>query len=120
MRQQNGAIWLAFGVAIASMVLCSTVWAEDLSVTVVTDVSATSMAEARFGLELDETWEVGGLAVWFAEDPGTDWGAGAYATLAVDPNGSVPVANWLPALGDTTRVRNWPPVSAPARRSDRR
>lgn len=67
-----------------------------------TDIG-TSAVEFRFGRVLDETWTVGLLGTWFAEDadqPHEDWGVGAYAKLAVDPNASVPVANWFPEIGD--------------------
>lgn len=67
-----------------------------------TDIG-TSMAEFRVGRVLDETWTVGALAEWFPEDaenPSEDWAAGAYVKLAVDPNASMPVANWFPRVGD--------------------
>ncbi len=75
------------------------VLAEGWTVGVLTDVE-TSMLEARIGVQVDEVWEVGAMGVWYAEDPGTDWGAGGYTKLAVDPNGSIPIANWLPGIGD--------------------
>jgi hypothetical protein len=62
------------------------------------------MAEARIGHDVGGVWEVGGLARYFTrlddEDGGPLFGAGVYAKLRVDPNASVPLANWLPQLGD--------------------
>ena len=89
--------------------LCGAAIAGDYSVTALTDADTSTM-KARLGMALDETWEIGGLASWFAEDPGPDWGLGGYLKLAVDPNGSVPVANWLPGVGEWLNL----PESMPA------
>jgi len=62
---------------------------------------ATNQLEGRVGIPVGEAWEVGALAKWFTEDiGGADWGAGAYLKMAVDPNASIALADWLPVVGD--------------------
>ncbi|HET6454178.1 MAG TPA: hypothetical protein VFI02_07225 [Armatimonadota bacterium] len=62
---------------------------------------ATDQLEGRVGIPVGEAWEVGALAKWFTEDlSGADWGAGGYIKMFVDPNASIPVADWLPGIGD--------------------
>jgi hypothetical protein len=63
----------------------------------------TSMVEVRVGHDWGKDWTVGLLGTYFAddaEDPGEDWGIGAYAKLVVDPDASIPLAGWLPKIGD--------------------
>lgn len=80
------------------------------NVSALTD-TATSKLEGRLGFDLDNpVWEVGGLATWFAQQENPPWSVGAYVKLAVDPNGSIPIANWLPALGTWLHL----PESLPA------
>jgi len=62
----------------------------------------TDQLEGRLGVPVGEQWEVGVLARWFTEDvAGTDWGVGGFVKMAVDPNSTIAVNDWLPAgLGD--------------------
>ena len=70
---------------------------------ILTDAAA-GRVEGRLGTDLGNGWTAGGLASWYADDVGPEWSAGMYATLAVDPNASIPLAGWLPALGDWLNV----------------
>lgn len=60
----------------------------------------TDQIEARLGIDITDVWQAGVLARWFVEQSdGTDWGAGAYLKMAVDPNATIAVADWLPGVG---------------------
>lgn len=92
--------WIAAIVAVASMILCSTVYAEDWTVSVLTN-ETTDQLEGRVGVSVDDDWEVGLLARWYTEDvQGADWGGGGYLKMAVDPHASIALSNWIPPLGD--------------------
>lgn len=62
--------------------------------------SATSKLEVRAGMEVGETWTVGLLATWYAEESPYKWGGGAYAKMLVEPAAIVPLNEWLPKIGD--------------------
>jgi len=80
------------------------------NVSALTD-TATSKLEGRVGFDLaNPVWEVGGLATWFAQEESAPWGVGAYVKLDVDPNASIPIANWIPKLGTWLNL----PESMPA------
>ena len=96
---------------------------------VLTNASLDQM-EVRVGYELDADWELGLLGTWFTNDygarsthssdgttttladlcemasdgddggRGATWGLGGYLKLAVDPDASLPLAGFLPAVGD--------------------
>jgi len=88
---------------IVVVLVCLLAWAvcadaDGLSVSLLTDAS-TSRLEARVGIYETDVWEAGLTGTWYAEDSDPDWGVGGYTKLIVDPNGSVPVANWLPKVG---------------------
>jgi len=85
------------------VLVCLLAWAvcadaDGLSVSLLTDLS-TSRLEGRVGIYETDVWEAGLTATWYAEDSDPDWGLGGYTKLIVDPNGSVPVANWIPKIG---------------------
>ena len=74
--------------------------ARDWEVTGLGDLSGNAY-ELRIGTELNELWTAGIVGQYYTSRiEGRDYGLGAYAKLAVDPNGSVAFASWLPALGD--------------------
>ena len=92
------------------VLLCSTTYGEDWSTAVLTNES-TDQIEVRVGYDIGETWEAGLLGTWFAERiDGVEWGLGGYLKMSVDPNSSIPVAGWLPPLGDMLSL----PESIPA------
>lgn len=89
-------------VAFLAFLSCTHALAGDWSVSALTD-TGTSMIEARVETVIDQNWRVGLLATYFpddAQEPSKDWGVGGYTKLIVDPNASIPVANWLPKVGD--------------------
>lgn len=95
------ARYILMVVAVVAM-MGSVVLADGWEVSGLTDLG-TSMGEVRIGHEYGKDWTVGALATYFSENvdnPSKDWGVGAYAKLVVDPDASIPVANWLPKLGD--------------------
>ena len=74
--------------------------AEGVVVSVLTN-DTTDQLEGRVGTAVDDQWEVGLLARWFTEDVGgCDWGAGGYMKMSVDPNATIALSDWLPAIGD--------------------
>jgi hypothetical protein len=110
--------WVSMIVVVLSMVLCSTVYGQDVLVEKsilqgwyneeAVDIQA-SMIEFRIGKEVkpvegtESVWDVGLLGTYFvddASDPSRDWGLGLFAKLAIDPNATIPLSNWLPKLGD--------------------
>lgn len=84
------------------LVLCSCepVFAGGYEFSALTDIG-TSMGEARVGVDLGETWSGGILARYLdeADHPSKDWAVGVYGKMVVDPDASVPVADWLPKFG---------------------
>ena len=97
-------------IAIWAVVLCSTTYGEDWSTAVLTN-EATDQLEVRVGYDVNADWEVGLLGTWYTRDiEGSEWGLGGYLKMAVDPNSSIPVAGWLPPLGDLLSL----PESIPA------
>lgn len=97
-------MWRAMIVAMVSMCLlvCSPAKAVEWRVGEVTD-TRTDLAKTRVGVQIKENIEGGLTGTWFsrdAEDPSKDWGIGVYGKFIVDPNVSVPVAGWLPKIGD--------------------
>lgn len=95
---------------VAVLFMATVVQAGQWNVSALTD-TATSKLEGRVGFDMtNPIWEVGGLATWFAQEESAPWGLGGYVKLTVDPNGSVPVANWLPKLGTWLKL----PESMPA------
>ncbi len=97
-------VWIAFIVAVVSMVCCSLVYGdgpEGWTVGLLTN-EATDQVEGRVGVRLSQEWEVGGLGKWFSEDAaGKDYGAGGYIKMTVDPNATVALQDWLPGnLGE--------------------
>lgn len=62
----------------------------------------TDIVEARIEWDVDPLWSVGVLGSYFeaAEDPREDWAAGCFFKLSVDPNATLPIAGWIPEIGD--------------------
>lgn len=86
---------VAYGV-----LLCSTTYGADWTTAVLTNASMDQV-EGRVGYEIDADWEAGLLGTWFTSDiEGAEWGIGGYLKRTVDPNASLPIADWLPAVGD--------------------
>jgi len=75
--------------------------ARDSAVGVLTN-SGTDAAQLRVETKLDDVWRVGAMGTWYTEDvpEGSTWGLGGYLRYAVDPNATVPVAGFLPAVGE--------------------
>ena len=91
---------ICYIIALWAVLLCSTTYGEDWSTAVLTN-EATDQLEVRVGYDVNADWEVGLLGTWFTEKvEGSEWGIGAYAKMAVDPNASLPIADWLPAIGN--------------------
>jgi hypothetical protein len=91
--------WKGFLIIIVGLLAWAVVAdADGLSVSLLTDVG-TSRLEGRVGIYETDVWEAGLTGTWYAEDTDPDWGVGGYAKMIVDPEGSVPVANWLPKIG---------------------
>lgn len=61
--------------------------------------SATSKLEMRAGVEVGESWTVGLLATWYAEESPYKWGGGGYLKMLVEPAAIVPLKDWLPKIG---------------------
>ena len=60
--------------------------------------ASTNMLEPRAGVQLSDEWTVGVLGLYYEPDlAGEDWGVGCYAKMAVDPNATFALADWLPA-----------------------
>jgi hypothetical protein len=99
-------LWTAI---IITITLATVAAADGLSVGLLTDAS-TSRLEGRVGIYETDVWEAGLTGTWYAEDRDPDWGLGGYAKLIVDPNGSVPVANWVPKIGTWLQLPETLPV----------
>lgn len=80
--------------------MCGAVQAKDWGVSALTS-GKTDRIETRIEKNLDSVWSVGGFGTWYkaSDEPSKDWGVGAFAKLAVDPNADIPLANWLPKIG---------------------
>ena len=76
---------------------------ENVSVAILTN-QRTDVLEARVEIpyDTDSPWSVGLSGIYFkdAEHPSGDFGLGLFAKVAVDPNTTVPVSEWLPVIGD--------------------
>lgn len=101
--------WMLMAVVVMLLSFAPVAAADGLSVSLLTDAS-TSRLEARVGLYETDVWEAGLTGTWYAEDSDPDWGLGGYTKLIVDPNGSVPVANWLPKVGSWLKLPETLPV----------
>jgi len=85
-------------IVVILLVASSITWGK-MSVGVMTN-EATDQIEARVGVELSELWTVGVLGhIYLDQATSTDWGAGGYLQMAVNPNATFPLADWLPGLG---------------------
>jgi hypothetical protein len=64
----------------------------------------TDMIQGRMEFPANNMWSVGALADYFTrgnpDDSGQRWGVGGFTKLKVDPDASVPLANWFPAIGE--------------------
>lgn len=63
----------------------------------------TNMIQGRVEFPMGDVWGGGPLFEYFTRDIGsgdTRWGVGGFAKLKVDPNATIPLANWIPKLGD--------------------
>ena len=73
---------------------------------VTTDVLVNERADAlkvRVGLPLPDPnldAEVGVFGTWYVEDQSSPWGLGLYGKLVTNPGTTIPVADWLPGIGD--------------------
>jgi hypothetical protein len=79
-----------------------------VSVAVLGDADLNTL-KGRIGYQISKTWEAGGVAVWYVEDEvgdtaGKEWGAGVYGKYIVDPDGTIPLAGWLPAVGSWLKL----------------
>lgn len=74
----------------------------EISVSVLSN-RQTDCVEGRIEFDVPDSnlWTVGLLGKWFedTEEPREDWAAGLFTKMAVDPNAEIPLANWLPELG---------------------
>ena len=65
--------------------------------------SNTDFLEGRieFG-DVNDPWSIGVLGKYFedVDDSREDWAVGLYAKLAVDPNATFPIKEWLPEVGE--------------------
>jgi len=94
--------WMAFVVAIASMVLCTTVYGDRPKAWMDWDTAGVGVSYL-FDVGEEGGWSVGPLVDWADnEDLDSDalWGLGVQVEMQVDPNAVVPIADWLGSTGD--------------------
>ena len=63
--------------------------------------AASDKVEGRVGYLLDETFTLGALGTYYANETiSYDWSLGVYAKMSVDPNTVVPISELFPFLGE--------------------
>jgi len=98
MREDKG-FWMAVVVGLLLLARISMA-ADTYEIGLLTNAQ-TNLLEPRFGIVVNETWTAGLLGLVYEPDlEGPDWGFGGYAKMAVDPNASIALKDWLPAIGD--------------------